>query len=183
MRGDDVNRNPTRTLTAALALVAALGLTPGCRRAEETPARKQAPAAEPAGPPSPEVQAAVQGVLDSGRHPWLTWPDVTGVLPRLKALYAAEPDGLFWFAGASAHPALAGALDTLAHADTQGLNPADYDAAAPGQEVGGDERRRGPLPRRPRALRRGPHRLRDASALSRSTRAAWTRASSASTTT
>jgi murein L,D-transpeptidase YcbB/YkuD len=50
------------------------------------------------------------------------------VLPALKALYAAEPDGLFWFAGESAHPALAGALDTLTHAETLGLNPGDYDA-------------------------------------------------------
>ena len=69
--------------------------------------RPQAPV-EPAGPPSPEVQAAVQGVLDSGRHPWLTWPEVTGALPYLEALYAAEPDGLFWFAGDRPHPALGG---------------------------------------------------------------------------
>jgi murein L,D-transpeptidase YcbB/YkuD len=126
-----VNRNPKRTCTAALALVTAFGLTPGCRRAEE--ARTRAPAApqaptEPAGPPSPEVQAAVQGILDTGRHPALSWPEVAGVLPGLEALYAAEPDGLFWFAGESALPALGGALQTLAHVDTQGLDPADYDA-------------------------------------------------------
>jgi len=136
LRGDDVNRKSKRTLTAALGLVAAFGLTPGCRKTEE--ARGQAPAAapvaapqapaEPAGPPSPEVQAAVQGVLDAGRHPALTWPEVTGVLPGLEALYAAEPDGLFWFAGESPHPALAEALQTLAQADAYGLNPADYDA-------------------------------------------------------
>jgi murein L,D-transpeptidase YcbB/YkuD len=71
----------------------------------------------------------VQGVLDSGRHPWLSWPEVTGVLPDLKALYAAEPDGFFWFAGESAHPALTGALDAIARCDAMGLVPADYDAA------------------------------------------------------
>jgi len=133
-----VNRNPKRNLAAALALVAAFGLTPGCRRTEEgraAPAPAAGPAAtphgpiEPAGPPAPEVQAAVQGVLDSGRHPWLTWPEMPGVLPHLKALYAAEPDGLFWFAGESAHPALAGALDAIARCDAMGLVPADYDAA------------------------------------------------------
>jgi murein L,D-transpeptidase YcbB/YkuD len=141
MPGEDVdtNRNPKRALTAALALVSALGLVPGCRKAEEARAAQGAPApqaaavpqapVEPAGPLSPEVQAAVQGVLDSGRHPWLTWPEVTGVLPDLEALYATEPDGLFWFAGDSAHPALAGAIEAIALSDQMGLNPADYDAA------------------------------------------------------
>jgi L,D-transpeptidase YcbB len=134
MRGDDVNRNPKRTLTAALTLASALVLVPGCRRTEEARPAQVAPASaaqgpvEPAGPPSPEVQAAVQGVLDSGRHPWLTGPEVTGVLPDLKALYAAEPDGLLWFAGETAHPALGGALQTIVRCDTQGLVPADYDA-------------------------------------------------------
>jgi murein L,D-transpeptidase YcbB/YkuD len=54
---------------------------------------------------------------------------VSGVLPSLRDLYAAEPDGLFWFDGASPHAAIAGALETVAGADRQGLNPADYDAA------------------------------------------------------
>ena len=119
MRGDDVKRVPKRLLPTVLALVAAFALTPGCRRTKEGAAQA----------PSPEVQAAVQGVLDSGRHPSLTWPEVTGVLPGLKALYAAEPDGLFWFAGESAHPALAGALDAIVRCDAMGLVPADYDAA------------------------------------------------------
>ena len=123
-----------QALAAALALVAASALTPGCRKTEEA-RTAQAPTAaprgpvEPAGPPAPEVQAAVQGVLDSGRHPWLTWPEVPGVLPDLETLYAAEPDGLFWFAGESAHPALTGALDAIARCDAMGLVPADYDAA------------------------------------------------------
>jgi L,D-transpeptidase YcbB len=132
MRGDDVRRNSTRTLTAAVALACALGMAPGCRKTGKQPSA--VPAAtigglvEPAGPPAPEVETAVQGILDAGRDPALSWPDVTGVLPGLKALYAAEPDRLFWFAGESPYPALAGALDTLAHADALGLNPADYDA-------------------------------------------------------
>jgi murein L,D-transpeptidase YcbB/YkuD len=70
----------------------------------------------------------LQGVLDSGRHALLSWPEVTGVLPALRTLYAAEPDGLLWFAGQSPHPALAEAVDTLVHADTHGLEPDDYDA-------------------------------------------------------
>ncbi len=121
----------TTLAAAALTLSAALGLTPGCRGKEEARTGAQGAAqgpVEPAGPPPPEVQAAVQGVLDTGRHPWLSWPEVTGGLADLKALYAAEPDGLFWFAGESPHPALAGALETLRDADAQGLDPADYDA-------------------------------------------------------
>ena len=54
---------------------------------------------------------------------------MTGVLPSLKALYAAEPDGLFWFAGEKAHPALEGALQTILQADVYGLVPKDYDAS------------------------------------------------------
>ena len=120
-------------LTGALALAAAVGLWPGCRAKEQPAAAQASPAAltpaEPAGPPAPEVQAAVRGILDAGRHPWLTWPEVTGALAGLEALYAAEPDGLFWFAGEKPHPALPEALRTLAQADTEGLEPADYDAA------------------------------------------------------
>jgi L,D-transpeptidase YcbB len=84
---------------------------------------------EPACPPAPEVQAAVQGVLESRRHPSLRWPDVTGTLPALKELYTAEPDRLFWFAGETPYPDLAAAIDTLGQASAEGLDPADYDAA------------------------------------------------------
>jgi murein L,D-transpeptidase YcbB/YkuD len=59
----------------------------------------------------------------------LSWPDVSGVVPDLQALYAAEPDALFWFAGESAYRALDDALEALASCDTLGLAPADYDAA------------------------------------------------------
>jgi murein L,D-transpeptidase YcbB/YkuD len=127
-----MTRDGKRALTAAF-LLAAIGIGTGCGRTEEA-RTAQAPAAvpqapvEPAGPPSPEVQAVLQGIVESARHPWLTWPEFVGV-PHLQALYAAEPDGLFWFAGEAAHPALAEALETIARCDAQGLKPADYDAA------------------------------------------------------
>ncbi|HVQ29358.1 MAG TPA: peptidoglycan-binding protein, partial [Vicinamibacteria bacterium] len=69
-------------------------------------------------------------MLDSGRHPWLTWPDVSSVLPDLKVLYAAEPDRLFWFGGDFAYPALPEALETVTSCDSMGLRPADYDGVA-----------------------------------------------------
>ena len=136
MRGDNVNRNAKRTLTVALLLVTSVVL--GCRKTEKARAVQGAPASqaaavaqapvEPAGPPSPEVQTAIQGVIDAGRVPGLTYPDVPRLVPDLEALYAAEPDGLFWFAGDSAHPALAGAIEAIAQSDRMGINPADYDA-------------------------------------------------------
>jgi murein L,D-transpeptidase YcbB/YkuD len=132
-----VTGNLKLALAAAVVLATLPGLPTGCRRAEEArPARATAAATaaprqlpvEPPGPPPPEVQATVQGILDSGRHPLLAWPDLTGELPALRTLYAAEPDGLFWFAGGVPHPALLEAVETLVHAERQGLDPRDYDA-------------------------------------------------------
>ena len=102
-------------LRPRLALAFGVALALACSPSEEARASRQAqsaasPSSEgPAGSRevvSAEVQAVVQEILDSGRHPALNWPDATGVLADLKALYAAEPDGLFWFAGDSPHPAL-----------------------------------------------------------------------------
>jgi len=115
--------------SACLAIGLALVALAGCRRAAR-PGTGPSPAAlvEPPGPPVAEVQAAVQGVLNSGRLEGLTWPDVGGLLPALKALYAAEPDGLFWFAGDKPYPDLAAAVETLGKAEEEGLDPKDYDA-------------------------------------------------------
>jgi murein L,D-transpeptidase YcbB/YkuD len=68
-------------------------------------------------------------VLDTSRHPWLRWPDLTDVAPALRDLYGAEADRLFWFSGDRPYPALAGALDAVAGAAERALEPADYDAA------------------------------------------------------
>ena len=135
MRGDDVTtgirRDSHRGPAAGVGVVARVPQDGEARATQGAPAAQaaavpQAPV-EPAGPPSPEVQAAIQGVIDAGRVP-LTYPDVPRLVPDLEALYAAEPDGLFWFAGDSAHPALAGAIEAIAQSDRMGINPADYDA-------------------------------------------------------
>jgi murein L,D-transpeptidase YcbB/YkuD len=78
--------------------------------------------------PRPEVAAAVQALLETGRDPVLSRPDLAPDLPSLKALYAAEPGGLFWFDGTSPRPAVAGCLDTLARTAEIGLPPPEYDA-------------------------------------------------------
>jgi murein L,D-transpeptidase YcbB/YkuD len=67
-------------------------------------------------------------VLTSGRHPELAWPELPDVASTLKDLYAAEPDHLFWFAGAQPVPGVAGVVRGLALADEHGLRRADYDA-------------------------------------------------------
>jgi L,D-transpeptidase YcbB len=117
-------------LTVVCALTV---LAPACRREAAAPSG-QLPASpavlvEPAGPPAPEVKAVLDDVLRAGRHPWLTAPDVTLGLAALQELYAAEPDGLFWFAGHAPYPDLAAAVDALGRAGEEGLDPKDYDAA------------------------------------------------------
>jgi murein L,D-transpeptidase YcbB/YkuD len=87
------------------------------------------PLAEPAAPTDPTIATATGEVLASGRHPWLRWPDLADVIVDLRALYAPEADGLFWFAGERPYPALARALEALGGAAEHGLDPADYDAA------------------------------------------------------
>jgi hypothetical protein len=54
----------------------------------------------------PDVAAAVTAVIGSAHHPELKWPDIPEVAPTLRELYAAEPDGLFWFEGGRPHPSV-----------------------------------------------------------------------------
>ena len=63
-----------------------------CAACQRTAEPKSAPSSasatalvEPPGPPAPEVQAAVQGVLDAASHPWLRWRR-PGRAPALKGL-------------------------------------------------------------------------------------------------
>ena len=74
--------------------------------ARADPRRRRMPSLppEPTGPADPAVAKAVSDVIGSARHPELKWPDVRDVAPTMKALYDAEPDGLFWFAGAEPYP-------------------------------------------------------------------------------
>jgi murein L,D-transpeptidase YcbB/YkuD len=76
----------------------------------------------------PAVVSTVKRVLETARHPWLRWPDLTDVDPALRDLYGAEANQLFWFTGQGPHPALAGALRAVADAAERALVPADYDS-------------------------------------------------------
>ena len=116
-------------IAAALAGLAAAG----CNGVAATPppqSSRPATAAtlrEPA-TADPDVAATVETVLRSADHPELTWPQIPDVVATLREVYAAEPDGLFWFAGSEAYPGLTGVVNGLALADEQGLSRADYDA-------------------------------------------------------
>jgi murein L,D-transpeptidase YcbB/YkuD len=109
-----------------LALLCFLSTAAACGG---SPARPPEKSQEPAVPLDAEVAATVERVLASAEHPGLTWRAISDVAPALKPLYEAEPDRLFWLEGERPHPALEGALSTLAAAGEQGLEPADYDAA------------------------------------------------------
>jgi L,D-transpeptidase YcbB len=78
--------------------------------------------------PDPDVAATVDTVLAAAHHPDMKWPDLRDVAPTMKDLYAAEPDRLFWFDGATPDPSVAGVVKALALADEHGLDRADYDA-------------------------------------------------------
>ena len=122
----------SRLAIAGAVLLSGLALTEaGCRGRDTTRgggAASPAPLAEPAGPADPAVASTVERVLESARHPWLRWPDLTDVAPALRDLYAGETDRLFWFAGERSYPALGGALSAMAGAAERALIPADYDS-------------------------------------------------------
>ncbi|HEY7700071.1 MAG TPA: hypothetical protein VIE88_16720, partial [Vicinamibacteria bacterium] len=67
-------------------------------------------------------------VLETGRHPWLRWPDLRDVVPALVSLYDREPDRLVWFEEGQAVPALEEAIHALSSAEDHALRPSDYDA-------------------------------------------------------
>jgi murein L,D-transpeptidase YcbB/YkuD len=123
----------TRLTIASAILLSALAFSgAGCRgRGAPAPGGTAAsPAAlvEPAGPADETVAATVQRVLETARHPWIRWPDLTDVAPALRDLYGGEADRLFWFAGERPYPALAGAIEAVAGAAERALVPADYDS-------------------------------------------------------
>jgi hypothetical protein len=120
-----------------VAVGVALAAGTGCREAavaNDVAAAATAPTgalvAEPrvAGPDEATV-AAVDEILAVARHPALTWSDLADVAPDLAGLYAADPDRLLWFDGATPVAATDGAVAAVAASGDHGLDPADYDAA------------------------------------------------------
>ena len=74
------------------------------------------------------MAATLATVIGSAHHPEMKWPDIPDVAPTMKDLYAAEPDGLFWFDGATPAASVPAVVKALALAHEHGLDDADYDA-------------------------------------------------------
>ena len=79
--------------------------------------------------PTPEADHAVlEETLEAARHPWLKWPAFPDRQEDMRALYAAEPDGLVWFENGNLGPSTPSAVEALVRAGDRGLSPEDYDA-------------------------------------------------------
>ena len=79
--------------------------------------------------PTREVdQTVLEETLETARHPWLKWPAFPDSQEDMRALYAAEPDGLVWFDNGTLEPSTPLAVEALVRAADRGLSPEDYDA-------------------------------------------------------
>jgi murein L,D-transpeptidase YcbB/YkuD len=75
-----------------------------------------------------ETRAAVASLVESERHPLLTWPDITRYVGVLKEASGADADGLFWFEDGRPHRALDGAIQAVGQAQAHGMEPSEFDA-------------------------------------------------------
>lgn len=119
-----------------LACLALLAVSCGSSApAPAPPAVAAAPAAvAPARGANQETVETVDKVLATGVHPGLKWSAIADVAPALKILYDAEPDRLLWFDGDRPAASVPATLAAIAGSGDHGLDPADYDAAALGEQ-------------------------------------------------
>lgn len=71
---------------------------------------------------------AIRNVLDSREHPRLKWPAIADVREALDAFYRSRGDQPVWIGAQALLSQVPAILASLADAEAQGLNPADYDA-------------------------------------------------------
>lgn len=84
--------------------------------------------ARPAAGVETEAGNGVAGIVASGRHPWLSQPDLRDFARELAELYPADQARPIWFEGAQPAPALLSTVRALGDAGRLGLDPADLDA-------------------------------------------------------
>jgi len=116
-------RKQWRKLISALLVPGLAFFGAACNRvAEDAPKAASDPVADAA------TANVVDEVLETKRHPWLRWPDLSDVAPALVDLYARQSDRLVWFEGEGALPAADEAIEELARSTDHALRPSDYDA-------------------------------------------------------
>jgi murein L,D-transpeptidase YcbB/YkuD len=84
-----------------------------------------------AAPPS-AVGEAMQRIVSSNRHAAQRWPQLSDVAIDLRTVYATSTWSPLWTQGGRPTASARAMLDQLAHIDSRGLEPADYDVSTLG---------------------------------------------------
>lgn len=119
----------TRLLLAALAVgLAAVGGADQPLAAAPRGVADRAVRATPRATVDSVFVRRVEALVDSARHPWLRWPQLTDVAPDLRRAYGATGGAPLWLAGkVPTAPALA-LIAELRAAELRGLDRDDFDA-------------------------------------------------------
>ena len=104
---------------------------PGVHAPQAQPA--PAPAAPPAPAPASPQALAIQALLKESAVPKLRWGQLADFRAPLEALYQPAGYAPLWTRNGKATPQAQQAVASLAKADEQGLNAADYEAEALGK--------------------------------------------------
>jgi len=102
--------------------------TRSARRADTN--RQSETAAKSAAPPqqlSPQGQAALQAIIQSGKLPDLRWPDFSDYGKHLQKFYDSYAYSLPWVRGMEPTPRAQQVIAILLQAEQKGLSPDDYD--------------------------------------------------------
>ena len=136
-------------MTGLVTLVAGCGINPVADTYEGPPAvsSSTSPARPAAAPSHADVQAAVQRIIEAGRHPLLKWPDISDCVPALAAAAAGERDGLFWFVDGVGHSSLDGTLAALAQRGGTWARPGRLRCPVPCRPLARFAAHRGPAAR------------------------------------
>jgi len=80
--------------------------------------------------PSSAVGEAMQRIVSSNRHAAQRWPQLSDVANDLRMVYTTSGWSPLWTQGGRPTASARAALDQLAHIDSRGLEPADYDVSS-----------------------------------------------------
>lgn len=95
---------------------------------------------------SPEGKASLEAYLDAAQLPDLQYPNFQNFRTEAKEFYEAAGDALPWVADRRPSPQAQAIIQVLQHADSEGLNPADYDGPQWAGRLGATYSGRAPEP-------------------------------------